>query len=228
MWPRHKGIMVGPEEYFESQMQALLAPGSPYLKSDPYRLRQLRAHMPTIEKICLIGSMRSLFDRPLMILALLQTCVETSKFCRFWLPIPGHIEGIVKTPSSLTFRKTWLEHAMQVSGAVKKSGKSCQRTWAKLLVASNEPDLINEKAIEVNRWLKGTKLPSLKNVKRAGEIIFNRTDASRRSKEIAADLWLFSWMIALWLEKHFTEISKEFKGDRQKIQSYYRGFYGYL
>ncbi|HEV2327501.1 MAG TPA: hypothetical protein VGY56_01795, partial [Verrucomicrobiae bacterium] len=46
--------------------------------------------------------------------------------------------------------------------------------------------------------------------------------------EIGNDRWLFSWMITLWLEKHFTEVADEFKGEIPKIQRFYRRFFHYL
>ena len=147
------------EDLFPLQMKALLAPGSPYFFSEPRRLRFLQSKKPTIERIRMIGLMRQLFDRPLMALAVLQRCAGGSKNSTFWLDLHDHISAIIKTPSPLTFRKTWFEHAMQVSGSIKKSGDSCPRKWACLLVSNKEPYLrnIDAKAIEVNSWLKGKK-----------------------------------------------------------------------
>jgi hypothetical protein len=230
MWPRHHGVMVGQEDYLQGQMQALLAPDSPYRHSDPIRLQFLDSNKPTSEKLRVVQLMRSLFDRPLMILAVLQTCASESQHSQFWLPIQNHVDAITKTLSPLIFRKTWLEHAMQVSGAIKKNGKSCPRKWARKLLSGKSPDLdvINAKAIEVNRWLKGKKQPSLENVRRAGRLVFTPGNPNLQQNEIGNDLWLFSWMIVLWLEKHFTEIAAEFKGDSREIRHYYRRFFHYL
>jgi hypothetical protein len=226
MWRTNGGGPVREEEYSQRQMQTLLAPGSPYHFADRSRLRFLHSGKHPREKIRLVQLMRTLFDRPLMILAALQKCACESKHSPFWLPIQKHIDAIIKAPSPLTFRKTWLEHAMLVSGAIKKNGRSCPRKWARKLVGENDPYLIGIKAIEVNSWLKGNKRPSLKNVRRAGEVIFSPGDANPLQNEI--DLWIFSWMITLWLEKHFTEVAAELDNDSRKIQLYYRRFFRYL
>lgn len=206
-------------------MRALLSRRSPYHHSDPRRLRFLKSNKPTIEKIQMIDLIRQLFDRPLMILAVLQRCVSQSTHSQFWLPVQNHIAAIIKTPSPTTFCKTWLEHAMQASGAIKKSGQSCPRKWARKLVVEQDDVSINAKAIEVNRWLKGKKQPSVKNVRRAGQVIFAPPQSSPEQAKAGEALWLFSWMITLWLEKHFTEIAVEFKDDHRKIRRYYRRFF---
>ena len=228
LWPRYGGVTVGPEEFLQGQMQALLAPGSPYHHSDPQRLQFLRCSKSVIETIRAIDLMRQLFDRPLMTLAVLQRCARESGHWLFWLPIQNHITAIIKTPSPMTFRKVWLEHAMQVSGAIKKSGKSCPRKWAGMLVSKKDADFINTKAIVVNGWLKRRKQPSLKNVRRSGQAIFTPANFKPKQTEAANDLWLFSWMITLWLERHFTEVASMLSRDRRKIQNYYRRFFHYL
>jgi hypothetical protein len=229
MWSDYGGVAVGQEDFFQRQIKAMLGPGSPYHHSDTRRLRFLYSSKPTIEKIRAIGLMQQLFDRPLMILAVLQTCASKSECSQFWLPIQNHIAEIIKTPSPLTFRKTWLEHAMQVSGAIKRTGKSNPRKWATMLVAKNDPALnvINAKAVEVNGWLKGKKQPSMESVRRSAQVIFksNKLNPRQTRTEAGKDLWLFSWMITLWLEKHFAEIAAEFKGDNRKIKTYYRRFF---
>lgn len=224
MWPSYGGVPVGQEDFLKAQMRALFSPGSPYHHSDPKRLRYLHLKKSLIEKIQMIDLIRELLDRPLIVLAVLQTCASKSGLSRFWLPIEDHITAIIKTPSPITFRKTWLEHAMQVSGAVKPTGKSCPRKWARMLVLETDLNVVNAKAIEVNSWLKGKKQPSVKNVRGSGQVIF----APHEQAEAGKDLWLFSWMITLWLEKHFTEIAAEFRNDRRKIQHYYRRFFHYL
>lgn len=177
----------------------------------------------------MVGLIQQLFDRPLIVLDILQQCASKSKHSRFWLPIEAHITAIIKTPSPITFRQTWLEHAMQVSGAIKLTGKSCPRKWARMLSSGTDLDVINAKAIEVNSWLKGKKQPSIKNIRRAGQIIFASLPKVQSSTAQAeADLWLFSWMLTLWLEKHFTEIAAEFKDDRRQIRRYYQRFFHYL
>lgn len=230
LWPNRSGVAVGLEDFFQRQMQALLAPASPYHHSDPQRLRFLRSRNPTIAKIQMIDQMRQLFDRPLMTLAVLQQCASKSERSLFWLPIQNHITAIIKTPSPVTFRKVWLEHAMQAAGAIKTTGKSCPRKWARMLVSEKDPDLnvINEKAVVVNSWLKGRKLPSLNNVRRSGQAIFTPGKLKPKQTEAANDLWLFSWMITLLLERHYTEIAATLNGDSGKIQNYYRRFFHYL
>ena len=228
LWPSYGGVAVGMEDFSQRQMQALLAPGSPYRHSDPQRLQFLHCNKPTIEKIRAIDLMRQLFDRPLMTLAVLQQCAGESGHWLFWLPIQNHITAIIKTPSPMTFRKVWLEHAMQVSGAIKKTGKSCPRKWAGMLVSEKDPDFINTKAVEVDAWLKGRKQPSLKNVRCSGQAIFATGKLKPKQTEAAKDLWLFSWMITLWLERHFTEIAGTLNRDSRKIQNYYRRFFHYL
>ncbi len=230
LWPRHGGVAVGKDEYLNGQIRALLAPGSPYHQADPHRLKFLDSQKPTMEKIRMIGLMRQLFDQPLMVLAVLQKCASQSEHSQFWLPIQNHIAAIVKTPSSSTFRRTWLEHAMQVSGAIKKTGKSSPRKWARLLVSPKKPDLsvINAKAVEVHYWLHGQKQPSMESVRHAGRIILPTNKQRLNHADAGKDLWLFSWMVTLWLEKHFTEIAAEFKNDPRKIQNYYRRLFHYL
>ncbi len=224
IWLRYSGVPVGQEDFFKAQMQALFSARSPYHHSDPKRLRFLHSQKSMIAKIQMIDLIRELLDRPLIVLAVLQKCASKSELSRFWLSIEDHITAIIKAPSPITFRKTWLEHAMQVSGAIKQTGKSCPRKWARMLVSETDLNVVNAKAVEVNSWLKGKKQPSVKNVRRSGQVIF----ASHEQAEAGKDLWLFSWMITLWLEKHFTEIAAEFRNDRRKIQHYYRRFFHYL
>ena len=68
----------------------------------------------------------------------------------------------------------------------------------------------------------------MENVRHAGRIIFSDAKINAAQAEAGKDLWLFSWMVTLWLEKHFTEIAAEFKNDRRAIQNYYRRFFHYL
>jgi hypothetical protein len=230
MWPRSGGVAVGMEEFFQGRIQALQAPGSPYPFSDPQRLRFLELKKPTIERIQMIELMRQLLDLPLMILAILQKCASESENSSLWLDLQNHITAIIKTPSPLAFRKTWLEHAMQMSGATKKSGKSCPRKWAKKLIAGkdDELDLINAKAVEVHGWLNGKKQPSVENIRRSWQATVFAKNLTPRQAEIGGGRWLFSWMISLWLETHFTEVAAEFKGETKEIQNYYRRFFHYL
>ena len=230
LWPKYGGAPVGQEDYFRGQMRALLGPGSPYHQADPDRLKSLDSQNPVMKKIGMIGLMHQLFDRPLMVMAVLQKCASHSPHARFWLPIQNHVAAILKKPTPLAFRKTWLEHAMQVSGAKTNSGKSVPRKWATILVGNKDADLttINAKAVEVHFWLHGTKQPSMENVRHAGRIIFSDAKINAAQAEAGKDLWLFSWMVTLWLEKHFTEIAAEFKNDRRAIQNYYRRFFHYL
>ena len=230
LWPMYGGLPVGEEFFYQGQMRALLAPGSPYLHADPHRLKYLDSQKTTIEKILMIELMRQLYDRPLMILAVLQKCASQSVHPQFWLPIQTHIAAIIKTPSPITFRKTWLEHAMQVSGAKKKAGKSSPRKWASMLVSQHDPDLnvINAKAVEVHYWLHGKKQPSMENVRRAGRVICAISKLNVKQADTEKYVWLFSWMVTIWLEKHFAEIATAFKSDRPKIQNYYRRFFHYL
>jgi hypothetical protein len=87
MWLRHGGALVGQEEFFQRQMRVMFAPGSPYHHADPNRVRFLSSNKPTMEKIRMAGLMCQLLDRPLMILAVLQTCAKESPHSKFWLPI---------------------------------------------------------------------------------------------------------------------------------------------
>ena len=162
-------------------------------------------------------------------LALVQKCASKSAHSRFWLPLENQIEAIIKTPSSITFRRTWLEHTMQVSGAIKMNGQSCPRKWAKMLVPEKDPELdaINSKAIEVNSWLKGRKQPSVQNIKRSGHVLFASLKLNLKQFAVENDLWLFSWMVTLWLERHFSEVAAELKGDPREIRTYYRRFFHY-
>jgi hypothetical protein len=68
-------------------MRVMFAPGSPYHHADPNRVRFLSSNKPTMEKIRMAGLMCQLLDRPLMILAVLQTCAKESPHSKFWLPI---------------------------------------------------------------------------------------------------------------------------------------------
>ncbi|HEV2328821.1 MAG TPA: hypothetical protein VGY56_08560 [Verrucomicrobiae bacterium] len=228
LWPRNGGALVGQDDLYNEKMRALLAPGSPYHHADSDRLRFLKSKEPTVEKIQMIGLMQQLYDRPLMVLAILQACANKSPHSQFWLPIQDHIAAIIKTPLPLTFRKTWLEHAMQVSGAITKAGKSVPRKWAKMLVVKSDLNVINAKAIEVHYWLHGRKQPSMESVRRAGRVVFANSKLNTSQAEAGKDLWLFSWMVTLWLEKHFVEIAAEFKNDRHKIKNYYQRFFHYL
>ena len=230
MWPRSGGVAVGMEQYFKGQIKVLFAQGSPYHFSEPQRLRFLQSKKPTMERIQMINLMRSLLDRPLMLLAVVQQCASGSKTWLFWLNLQDHISAIIKTPSPLTFRKTWFEHAMRVSGSTKKSGESCSRKWAGLLVSDKESYLrnIDAKAIEVNRWLKGKKQPSVESIRRTWQAVVTAKHLPPDKAEIGNDRWLFSWMITLWLEKHFTEVAGEFNGEIAKIQTFYRRFFHYL
>lgn len=238
MWPCFAGIPVGMETYFQKKLAALLAPGSPYHYSDPDRLRFLHSERPTIEKIQMIGLMNQLFDRPLMILSVLQKCADKSKKVLFWLDLRQHIRAIIKTPTMLTFRKTWLEHAMRMSEATKQSGKACPRKWARLLLAGENnvaPDQVDEsevtqKAIEINRWLneKKPKQPSLANIRRSWQAIKAAKILLPQDDKYGCDGWIFSWLITLLMEKHFREISAEFKGNAEFIQNYYERFFHYF
>ena len=227
MWPRSGGVAVGMDEFFQGRIQALQAPRSPYPFSDPHRLRFLQSNKPTIEKIRMVDLMRQLLDRPLMILAILQKCASGSENSSFWLDLQHHINAIIKTPSSITFRKTWLEHAMQMSGATGKSGKCCQRKWAKMLISGKNVDL-DSITVEVNSWLRKDEKPSVKNVLRSWESIVTANNIPPEKASIEKDRWLFSWMITLWLEKHFVEVAAEFNGETKQIQKYYRRFFHYL
>jgi hypothetical protein len=230
MWPRSSGVTVGMEQYFQGQIQSLFAQGSPYHFSEPQRLRFLQSKKSMMERIQMINLMRSLLDRPLMLLAVVQQCASGSKTPLFWLNLQNHISAIIETPSPLTFRKTWFEHAMQVSGSRKTSGESCPRKWAGLLVSDKETYLrnIDAKSIEVNSWLKGKKQPSVESIRRTWQADATAKHLPSDQAEAGNDRWLFSWMITLLLEKHFTEIAAEFKDDYPKIQTYYRRFFHYL
>ena len=119
---------------------------------------------------------------------------------------------------------------MLLSVATKKSGKCCPRKWARMLVAGEDPGSseINTKAIEVNGWLKGKKQPSVENIRRSWRAVGVARGFSPGHAEAGRDRWLFSWMVALFLESHFKAIEAEFKGDALKIQKYYRRFFDYL
>jgi hypothetical protein len=84
-----------------------------------------------------------------------------------------------------------------------------------MLVSEKDPDVnvINAKAVEVHYWLHGRKLPSLKNVRRIGRVIFDDSRQNANQADAGKDLWLFSWMITLWIERHFVEIASEFKNE---------------
>jgi hypothetical protein len=230
MWPRPSGVAIGMEVYFQRQVQALLAPGSPYLLSDPERLLFLQSNRPTVEKIHMIDLMRRTFDRPLMVLAILQLCARESKNSLFWLDLQNHINAVIKTSSPLAFRNTWFEHAMQMSGSTKKSGESCPRQWARLLVSNKAPHLqnIDAKAIEINSWLKGKKQPSVETIRRTWQAIATAKHLPSKQTEAGNDRWLFSWMITLWLEDNYKEIARKFNGEDAKIQNFYRRFFDYI
>lgn len=98
MWPRYGGVAVGMEQYFQNEMAALLATDSPYQYSDPQRLRFLTSRKKAIDKIQMISLMNQLFDRPLMILAVLQKCADDSKTISFWLDLRHHMNAILKAP----------------------------------------------------------------------------------------------------------------------------------
>ncbi|MDB6027445.1 MAG: hypothetical protein JWM68_3668 [Verrucomicrobiales bacterium] len=229
MWPTYGGP-VEEKEYFEGKTKALFGPDSPYLFSASERSRFINSKKPTSEKIQIIRLICELFEWPIMTLAILQRCAGKLAHSRFWLPIENHINAIIKNPSPITFRKTWLEHAMQVSGTIKKDGTSNPRKWARMLVFEKNPDLnvINSKAVEVNSWLKGKKQPSMETIRRSGRVIFTSHELNPKQFSVQNDLWLFSWMVTLWLEKHFTEVAWEMKGDRSKMQTYYRRFFRYM
>jgi hypothetical protein len=235
MWPRYGGVAVGMETFLQDEMAALLAPDSPYRFSDPQRLRFLKSQKTMIEKIQMIDLMRQLFERPLMILALLQKCASKSKNSSCWLNLQDYVTEILKTPNMLTIRRTWLEHAMRTSNSTKKSGKPCLRKWAQRLLAGVEidPDDVEDdatttKAIEVNRWMKGKKLPSVENIERLWLAVVAAKKFNQKQAKAGRGRWLLSWMVALLLEKHFTEVAAEFKGERREIQNFYRRFFHYL
>jgi len=234
MWPRYGGMAVDMDNYLKDQMAAMFASKSPYLHSDPHRLRSLKSQNHSVAMIQLAGQMRQLFDYPLMALAVLQRCAGESKKLEFWLDLQNHINAILKAPVRLSFRKTWFEHAMQVSGAVKKTGMSCPRKWARLLLAGkgmppNEVDesAVTEKAIEVSRWLKGEKQPSVENIRRSWQAVVAAKQRTPRRSDSGSGGWIFSWMVTLLLEKHFEEINAAFADDPVKIRNYYRRFFHY-
>jgi len=235
IWPRYGGKAVGMESFLQNEMAALLSSDSPYHYSDAQRLRFLRSRKQPVEKIQMIAQMRSLFDGPLMALAVLQRSVDESRNLMLWCDLRNHINSICHTSVSLTFRRTWLEHAMQMSGASKKSGMSCPRKWARLLlagesIAPNEIDEseVTQKAIEVSRWLKGKKQPSVKNIRRSWQAVAAEKQLNPREREIGWGAWIFSWMITLLMERHCEEITTAFKGDAVKIRHYYQRFFYYL
>ncbi len=228
MWPNYDGRAVDQKEYIQGQIRTLLAPDSPYQHADPKRLRLLASHKPAFEKIRMIGLMRQVFDCPLMVLAVLELSANRSPHSQYWLPVKKHITAIIKAQSPLSFRKTWLEHAMRVSGATTKTGKPVARKWAGMLVGKDDQHAINVKAIEVHRWFRGKKLPSMESIRRTGRIAFNNSKFSGSQIESQKHLWLLSWMVTLWLEKHFKEITTEFNHDRRKIKNYYQRFFHYL
>jgi hypothetical protein len=230
IWPRHGGVLVGQEELLTAWRNALLAPGSPYRFAEPQRLRFLRSRRPTMDKIQMIHLIRQLFDRPLMALAVLEECAASSHHAPFWLSIEKHITAIVINPEPLTFRKVWLEHAMQSAGAIKRTGKSSRRKWARLLLDGDGPALseINAKAVEVSCWTSGKKRPSVKNVRRSWQIISKRSELPLDQSEETGDFCLLSWMITFWLENHFKQIAAGFNNDTARIQRYYRRFFLHL
>jgi hypothetical protein len=73
----------------------------------------------------------------------------------------------------------------------------------------------------------GEKQPSMENVRHTGRIVFANSKLNMGQAEAGRNLWLFSWTVTLWLEKHFKEIAAEFNRDRHKIQGYYRRFFYY-
>ncbi len=227
MWPTYGGVPVGEKQYFNDTIEAVFNPKTPYRLSESDRSRLLKPKSPMIEKVRSIRLRCELFEWPLLTLAILQRCASKSRYSRFWLPIDDHIKAIVKRPLGTTFRQTWFDHAMQVSGAIKRNGQSCPRKWARMLLSDIDADLtsINSKAIEVNSWLKGKKQPSVANIERIGQVLFAPKKAITGMLRIEGDLWIFSWMITLWLEKHFTEIYAELNGDPAKIRTYYRRFF---
>ncbi len=228
MWPKYVGILVAQEKFIQAQMKALFASNSPYKHADPKRLKFVASHKPGFEEIRMVGLMRKVFDGPLMALAILELCANRSPHSKYWLPVQKHITAIIKAQSPLTFRIIWLEHVMQVSGATTKAGKSVPRKWARLLVGKDDLHAINVKAIEVHRWLHGKKLPSMENVRLAGRVLFKNCNPGGNQAESEKHLWLLSWMVTLWLEKHFTEIAAELENNRSKIKNYYQRFFHYL
>jgi hypothetical protein len=163
-----------------------------------------------------------------MTLAVLELCARSSQHYNYWIPIQSHIAAIIKKQSPLTFRKTWFEHTMQISGATTKTGKSIPRKWARLLVGNDDSHATNVKAIEVHRWLHGKKLPSMQNIRRAGRVAFKNSKSYGSQHESEQHIWLLSWLVTLWLEKHLAEISAEFENNRSKIKKYYQRFFHYL
>jgi hypothetical protein len=237
MWPP-PGPADHPEPLLRKKLAILLSANSPYLHADPQRLRFLKSGAPALRKIQMIYAMRSLLDGPLMTLAVLQKCADKSSAWYGWLDLRDHIKAIVKKPAKFTFRKTWFDYALRLAGATKPSGKPFPREWARqLLVAQRgEKEGIEDpgsKAIEVNAWLKGKKLPSIRNIEQSWNVVAT-LHASRIPDEAAGrDVWIFSWMIALLMEKHYEEIRCAFKRDkvkfqRRQIQRYYRRFFHHL
>ncbi len=80
---------------------------------------------------------------------------------------------------------------MQMSGATRKSGKSCPRKWAKMLIAGkdDELDLINAKAVEVHGWLKGKKQPSVENIRRSWQSLVTAKNLTPKQAEVGKDRW---------------------------------------
>jgi hypothetical protein len=230
MWPRHGGSLVSMEDSLRGGMEAILTPNSVYHFAAPQRLRFIRSKRPLIEKLQMIGLMRQLYDRPLMVLAILQDCANRSDHSSFWLNLEDHIAAIIKSPCRFTFRTTWFEHAMQAVGAIKRSGKSSPRKWARRLLGDKHNDFlaVNAKAVEVNGWIKSKKQPSVKNIRRTWQAIAATAELNPEQDAVGMDRWLFSWMITVWLEKHFAEIETQFKRDPRKIKRYYRRFFLYL
>ncbi len=227
----------GPADYAESVLQKrlaiLLSVNSPYLQSDPARLRFLKSQATAEEKLQMINAMQSLLDRPLMTLAVLQLCADKSSVWFGWLDLRGQITAILKNQDRFTFRKTWLDHAMQISGATKSSGEPFPREWARRLLfpkPGEKEDIVavGQKAIEVNAWRKGKKLPSIPKIEQFWEVVATVHKLKPTQGDTGRGVWMFSWMVTLLMEKHYEEIQVWFKNNPVEIKRYYRRFFHHL
>jgi hypothetical protein len=111
MWPR-AGPVDHAEPLLRKKLEILLSANSPYIHSDPQRLRFLKSPGPALERIQMIYAMRSLLDGPLMTLAVLQKCADMSSTWFGWLDLRDHLKAILEKPSKFTFRATWFKHAL--------------------------------------------------------------------------------------------------------------------
>lgn len=223
MWPKARPANHA-EVFFKEDYNILLSQGSPYRFTASQRQEALRSEKPDIDKLVLINLIRDILDGPLMALAMLDGCMVGSPFAHSWIGLGELIERTLVNLRPGCFKRYWLEAAMIKARAVKKNGDIYPAKWARGFLASSDSKWdqekkAREKAIEVNSWLRWNKpvRPSLKNIER----MFGLIPDSRMNSQV----WRFSWMTVLCLDRHFDEIWEHFKGDADKVKEYYGAYF---